>query len=344
MPQRVTIVGGGLAGISLGIGLRLREVPVKLLEATQYPRHRVCGEFISGISDDSLERLGIRDILDQATRHRSTAWYFAGREVFRSDMPATARGISRYRLDQQLIDRYLSLGGELETRTRYTGNAAPGMIFASGRPNTKGSQWLGIKCHLLDYQLSADLEMHLGDGAYLGLSGVEDGRVNACGLFKLRREVKAPRLELMTAYLRACGLHDMAEKVATAEKDEHSCLGVNAFEFGWQSQPDEDLQTGKLRIGDQCAIIGPFSGNGMSMAFQSSAVALDPVNDWATGDCSWQDTCQTVSVQLRQEFRRRLQLSSLLHPFLTDPTKQRLITTLGRARLLPYETLFRVLR
>ena len=44
----ITIIGGGLAGLSLGIGLRQNGVPVTIIEAGQYPRHRVCGEFISG--------------------------------------------------------------------------------------------------------------------------------------------------------------------------------------------------------------------------------------------------------------------------------------------------------
>ncbi|HZI32692.1 MAG TPA: NAD(P)-binding protein, partial [Candidatus Binatia bacterium] len=46
--KSITIVGGGLAGLTLGIGLRRRDVPVTILEAGEYPRHRVCGEFISG--------------------------------------------------------------------------------------------------------------------------------------------------------------------------------------------------------------------------------------------------------------------------------------------------------
>jgi len=39
----VTIVGGGLAGLTLGVGLRRRQVPVTIIEAGHYPRHRVCG-------------------------------------------------------------------------------------------------------------------------------------------------------------------------------------------------------------------------------------------------------------------------------------------------------------
>src|SRR5579863_2602966 len=59
MPLPVTIIGGGLAGLTLGIGLRQRGVPVTVQEAGDYPRHRVCGEFISGGGQVVLERLGL---------------------------------------------------------------------------------------------------------------------------------------------------------------------------------------------------------------------------------------------------------------------------------------------
>ena len=59
----VTIAGGGLAGLSLAAGLRLRGIPVEVHEAGSYPRHRVCGEFISGLGQHILERLGLKQLL-----------------------------------------------------------------------------------------------------------------------------------------------------------------------------------------------------------------------------------------------------------------------------------------
>ena len=47
----LTIAGGGLAGLSLAIALRRHGVDVTVYEAGNYPRHRVCGEFISGVAE-----------------------------------------------------------------------------------------------------------------------------------------------------------------------------------------------------------------------------------------------------------------------------------------------------
>ena len=62
----ITIVGGGLAGLTLGIGLRQRGVPAALWEAGHYPRHRVCGEFICGRGQETLARLDLRELLERA--------------------------------------------------------------------------------------------------------------------------------------------------------------------------------------------------------------------------------------------------------------------------------------
>src|SRR5437867_5631321 len=64
--KTITIVGGGLAGLTLGIGLRQRGIPVTVWETGHYPRHRVCGEFISGRGHATLTRLSLLEPLQQA--------------------------------------------------------------------------------------------------------------------------------------------------------------------------------------------------------------------------------------------------------------------------------------
>lgn len=342
MSKKVTIIGGGLAGISLGIGLRNRGIPVHLFEAGRYPRHRVCGEFISGVSDEALQALGIESAFDGMPQHRKTVWYHYEERIFDLDLPIPAVGVSRYKLDKDLIDLFTSAGGELSVNHRFSGPVEDGHVYATGRVRSKQSKWVGIKCHLLNFPLEADLEMHMGRGCYLGLSEVEDNRVDACGLFEIQPNVKAPRLDLMNAYLDACGLNQLSERIRTAEKDEASCLGVNAFDLGWQ--PASEADDGKLRIGDSFAIIGPFSGNGMSMAFESAAMAIEPLVAWSKDELAWDDCSAEIHSQLKKRFRKRLTISNWLHPYLTGAARQRLIMTLGKMQLIPYASLYKALR
>ena len=76
----ITIVGGGLAGLSLGIALRRRGVPVNLHEAGVYPRHRVCGEFISGVSQCTFDSLGIEDLFTMRRNIVRPRGFFATEE------------------------------------------------------------------------------------------------------------------------------------------------------------------------------------------------------------------------------------------------------------------------
>ena len=118
MKQTIHIIGGGLAGLSLAIGLRRHEVPVVVYEAGNYPRHRVCGEFILGVSDADLTLLGIEDCVADAQRHRQCAWFAGNDQVALRSMPMAARAISRFELDQRLANHATQLGVEIRCGTR----------------------------------------------------------------------------------------------------------------------------------------------------------------------------------------------------------------------------------
>src|SRR5712664_741834 len=108
----ITIVGGGLAGLTLGIGLRRQGIPVAIWEAGHYPRHRVCGEFISGRGQQTLARLGLRETFLQAgAATATTAAFFlgpAGSPV--RPLPAPALCLSRFKMDALLAELFLDSG------------------------------------------------------------------------------------------------------------------------------------------------------------------------------------------------------------------------------------------
>ncbi len=153
--NQVTIAGGGLAGLSLGIALRSREVPVRLIEASTYPRHRVCGEFISGVTESELHSLGIADLFGEAQRHRGTSWHEGDRELLRAALPDDARGLSRHRLDALLVERLIALGGEVITNQRFSGGGE-GVVLATGRPRRE-THWIGLKAHYESLDLATPI-------------------------------------------------------------------------------------------------------------------------------------------------------------------------------------------
>jgi 2-polyprenyl-6-methoxyphenol hydroxylase-like FAD-dependent oxidoreductase len=334
----VTIAGGGLAGLSLAAGLRWRGVPVVVHESGSYPRHRVCGEFISGVSSATLENLGITAAFTDALPRRSLAWYREGRVIHRDDLPEPALGISRYRLDARLRDRVLELGGVVHEQSRFPRAPQEGLVWAAGRIPGK-SRWIGLKCHFHDLPMQADLEMHLGENGYAGLAGVEDGRVNACGLFEVDRSLRGDGHELLLAYLERGGNRMLARRLAASHPDRDSFSAVAGFSLGRQR-----AEPGLCVLGDAESMIPPFTGNGMSMAFQAAELALEPLERWSDGHLAWDDCLASISTSLRCRFRRRLAAAGAMHPVLMHGSGRHLVESLGRARLLPFRPLLSLVR
>jgi flavin-dependent dehydrogenase len=333
----IEIIGGGLAGLSLGLALRRAGMPVTLFEAGGYPRHRVCGEFITGLADATVERLGLGPILGDALLHHEVAWFFDGRLARRQRLPSPARALSRHQLDARLARALVESGGTLHAHSRTIRDpASAGCVFATGR--RRGSaRWLGLKIHAHRLPLHCDLELHLGTESYIGLTQVEDGRVNVCGLFR-RRELSAKGPALLLAYLRAANMSALADRLTGANFDETSLSAVAAVDFD-QHVPD----AGRLALGDACAMIPPFTGNGMAMAFQSAEIALEPLVAYANHAASWPETTGSIQAALQQRFRTRLAAADWVHPFLLQPQRQRWLTRLSRAHLLPLRPLYSVL-
>jgi flavin-dependent dehydrogenase len=333
----IEIVGGGLAGLSTGLALRRAGVPVTVFEAGDYPRHRVCGEFISGLDQGTVARLGLGEFLADACPHRRAAYFLRDRALRPFSLPGTAWGISRHTLDARLARAFVAAGGDLRTRTRVPEDEAPaGRVFAAGR-RRKGPFWVGLKVHLRGFSLSNDFEIHLGDQAYIGLSRVETGEVNACGIFA-RREVGERGFELLPAYLEAAGLGKLARRIRAADYDPDSFC-VTAAPLGDRRVTESD----RVWIGDSCASIPPFTGNGLAMALQGAELALEPLCAYASGKAGWAQSIRTIARAQRLRFRRRLFAASILHPFFLERRRQDWLAGLVSSRLVPFRAFYAVL-
>lgn len=335
----VTIAGGGLAGLSLAAGLRLRGVPVRVHEAGSYPRHRVCGEFISGVEEGTLETLGIAGPLAGAMPKTRAAWFREGRKVHEDRLPVPAMAISRYRLDALLKERVVASGGEVVERSRLPREPREGLVWAAGRIPER-SPWIGLKCHYAGLETLADLEMHMGRSGYAGLVEVEPpDRVNVCALFRVDRAIGGSGPRLLENYLRAGGNAALADRLAAAEADASSFCAVAGFRLGRQHS-DPRLCV----LGDAESMIPPFTGNGMSMAFEAAALALDPLERWSRGSLAWDACTAEIRGSLHRRFRKRLAAARALHPFLLNAGGRDFIEAAGRAGILPFRPLLSLVR
>jgi len=335
-PRRIEIIGGGLAGLGLGLGLRSRGIPVTIREAGTYPRHRVCGEFITGLDAQTRQALHLDPHLAGARPARGVTWFEPGRPPLHHTLPEPALCLGRDRLDASLAAAFTAAGGELCPGQRSGTAAAPGRVLACGRRPAPASPWIGLKQHFRGLTLHDDLELHLARGAYLGLTRIDHDTVNVCGLFP-----RPGRRRDLTDEVAACGLPALAARLSAAEPLPESLCAVAGLDYDtrcWTPTPGPGVS-----LGDHHALIPPFTGHGMTIALQSAAAALDPLCAWSHGRISWAEATAGIHRTLRARFARRLLWARRLHPWLVRPRRRRFIHLLHRGGLLPFGPLYRLL-
>ncbi|GMK40914.1 hypothetical protein PCCS19_39700 [Paenibacillus sp. CCS19] len=126
----VIVIGAGIAGASTACAMAARGWNTLLLDRHSFPRHKVCGEFLSPESARSLASLGLAHVLAQQTppppsieRIRLAAALGKPLEL---RLHTPAQSISRYALDDALQQEARRCGAEVRT-----GVTVRGMVRAA---------------------------------------------------------------------------------------------------------------------------------------------------------------------------------------------------------------------
>ncbi len=339
----IQIIGGGLAGLTLGIALRKKEIPATVFEAGNYPRHRVCGEFVSGRGLEILDALGLKKkFLDAgAIEARSSIFFSEDSKSPERHLPLPALCLSRFVMDKLLAGEFQKLGGELRIGERRN-EFGEGIVRASGRklkPVENSWRWFGLKAHAQNVSPAADLEMHVFKNGYVGICKLAGGEVNVCGLFRrgtggppvqrarLREREKnnssvsfaggdrrdaCPTLQNEFDLLRGNPGTILHERLACAEFDENSFCSV----AGLSLQPQRASEKSEVCIGDALTMIPPVTGNGMSLAFESAQLAVEPLAAFSRGEISWAQSREKIARACDESFSRRLRWANWIQRFL----------------------------
>ena len=108
----IVIAGAGPAGSTLAIRLRQLDLPVVLVERFEFPREKLCGEFISPECLEYFRELACLDAILEAGGDRIVETRFfevGGRSVIVPSKWFTGEGfaisLGRARMDQILLER-----------------------------------------------------------------------------------------------------------------------------------------------------------------------------------------------------------------------------------------------
>ena len=312
MQREIRIVGGGLAGLTLGLLLRREGVSTEIFDAGTYPRPKVCGEFISGKGVEILKQLSV--VSPELTSDARGARFYDGEVSSRElRLPQAAVAVDRATLDESLARTFEKEGGVLRENARWTESfTAEGLVRATGRRlnKEKAGTMVGIKAHARNVPLTADLELHFSDAGYVGLSRQRGGTVNVCALFVRKTALKCEtianrNLPEMFSREMASALREQLRNAIFEDATFASVAGISL-------RREKAQATRECRIGDSICMIPPMTGNGMSIALESAMIAAPILRDYSNGRVEWQQAQQEISRRCDQAFSRRLTFAGFL--------------------------------
>lgn len=332
------IAGGGLAGLTAALHLKAQGYPVILLEKHSYPRHKVCGEYVSCEVLPYLKALQV-DVASLSPAHIDTMEFSLknGKSV-RCKLPLGGVGISRYTLDSYMADTAVQAGCELRidavTSARFHNGqfqveTASGahissniLIGAYGKRSEldkalhrpfiqQKSPWVAQKFHISGGALEPNVVgLHHFPGGYCGVSAVEQGRFNLCFISTYDAFKKAGgRAEPL---LRQNA--NLAKILAESQRLTDT-LSIGQISFARKSS----AENGWLMVGDTAGMIHPLCGNGMAMAIHSAQLACLSALDFLNGRCTLAQAQRQYSNAYRHQFSQRLSFGRMLASLLEWP-------------------------
>lgn len=344
----VLIVGGGLAGLSSAIHLVKSNLKVLVIEKNSFPKHKVCGEYISNEVLPYLEFLGIDVFQLGATKISKFQISTSKSKRITAKLPLGGFGISRYTLDYALANKALENNVimfqdavediqfhddkfSVITKNNKTYQAKM-VIGAYGKRSNldvklkrqfikRKAPYLAVKTHVKG-QFPIDLvALHNFEGGYCGVSKVENDRINLCYItsFKSFRKYK--------------DINEFQQKVLF--KNEHlkaifsqstpvfkQPLTISQISF----EDKKPIENHVIMCGDTAALIHPLCGNGMSMALRSSYIASNLIIKFFNNDIPDRDALEKQYLrEWNRNFKTRLKIGHIVAQVFNQPKLSELL-------------------
>ena len=299
-----------------------------LLEKDRFPRHKVCGEFVSPESLHLLEWL----LGDQRFPDRpeiSRARIFSLRKTISLPIFPPAKSIARYELDAELLAAARRAGAQAKEeaavlevnsgtvckiRCKTETFTARAVVNASGRwsqltqhaAKKNQSKWIGLKGHFCEAQAPNSVDLYFFNGGYCGVQPVSESSVNACAMV---RADAARSLEDVFS------MHPELRKRSRNWSPLFPAISTSQLYF---RQPQTDSNS-MLLAGDAAAFIDPFAGDGISLALHSGTLAAESLVPFLQGRGSWEDAKQHYGNAYRKQFAPAFRNAARVRKVLTAP-------------------------
>ncbi len=325
----VIIVGGGLAGLTSAIHLSSRKKRVLLIEKNEYPKHKVCGEYISNEVLPYLNSLGINPINEGAKQITKVHISTTKSNLIKGELPLGGFGMSRYFLDNLLVKKAHLNGVQILKDTvdsihfkkdSFTITTKSSGVFQSkitigafGKRSSldqkmkrkfiqKKSPYLAVKIHVKGVFPENLVALHNFKGGYCGVSKVEDNAINVCYITEYR------------SFKKHKNITDFQEQVVFKNKHLRKIfketspvfekpLTISQVSFQTKNPVEDHI----IMCGDTAGMIHPLCGNGMGMAISSAQLASIRILQFLNGEIKTREGLEKQYLRdWNKEFKIRL--------------------------------------
>jgi menaquinone-9 beta-reductase len=295
----VAIAGAGPAGTSAAIAASLTGARVDIYERSRMPRHKVCGEFLSPEILDPIDRLGLSSAVYAKGPSRIERLRLRFPTVEKTAiLPEPALGLSRYAFDQLLLDRALETGATLHRASAPLEHRP--LIVACGRDGRHAlddaPRLFGFKSHFTGPAADA-IELFFFKDAYVGVSCIEQGRTNICGIASelILRKFGFNFDEFVE------GFRPLRERIQPLQR---VMKWLTTGPLVFRNRLREVVPEGTYPAGDALSFVDPFTGTGLAAAL---------INGRAAGVSSTSNVSTTEYLNLCRKVLHRSFVASSLY-------------------------------
>ena len=335
----VVIIGGGLAGLTSAIHLSKLGLKVILIEKNEFPKHKVCGEYISNEVLPYFDWLGLDISSLKPSTISKIAFSTAKGKLISGDLPLGGFGISRYTLDHYLYEKalengckiiqdtvtdiqfiddlfHISTSNNLEIKSKIVIGAFGKRSNMDQKMNRsfiqKKSPWLAVKAHYSGDFPNDLVGLHNFKGGYCGVSKVENNIINICYLvdYKTFQHFKHIKEFQSKVIYKNPHLKTIFENCKLLfEKP----LTISQISF----EKKETVENHVLMIGDTAGLIHPLCGNGMAMAIHSAKIVSELIMEFMVNKISSRKELEEKYVEeWNSNFKSRLATGRFLSQLL----------------------------
>ncbi len=332
--KSVVVVGGGLAGLTSALHLSRLGIEVTLVEKKSFPRHKVCGEYLSNEVLPYLNFLGIDPFNSGAKNIKDFELSTVEGKSIKAELPLGGFSISRYTLDDLIHKKALEQGVtvikdtvvnvEFKNDTFRTCLKEHGSIMsvyvigAFGKRSildqklkrsffSSKSPYLAVKGHFEGVYPENLVGLHHFYGGYCGVSNVENNKINICYIteydqFKKYKNIKDFEQKVMYKNKKLKSLFEDSRPLFNKP------LTISQLSFAAKPLIENHV----IMCGDSAGMIHPLSGNGMSMAIQSARMISELLAQYFNKSMTRSEVENSYVKQWNKAFKLRLQTGRFL--------------------------------